>query len=100
MKVGRGHVCNIKPSLLGADQTLVDISPCRYRVPFIARRGSIRLFGDYIPFSSSLCAPSNGTDTFACSQAALGRVSALLQAQKEPKPTPPKKLRGKKATAA
>jgi len=31
--------------------------------------------------------------------AALARVSALLAAQREPKPTPPKKLRGKKAAA-
>ncbi|KAK0234071.1 ribosomal L28e/Mak16 [Armillaria fumosa] len=29
--------------------------------------------------------------------AALARVSALIAAQKEPKPSPPKKLRGKKA---
>ncbi|EAU92418.1 hypothetical protein CC1G_00637 [Coprinopsis cinerea okayama7 len=32
--------------------------------------------------------------------AALARVSALLAAQKEPKPSPPKKVRGKKAKAA
>jgi len=32
--------------------------------------------------------------------AVLARVSALLTAQKEPKPSPPKKLRGKKAAAA
>lgn len=32
--------------------------------------------------------------------AALARVSALIAAQKEPKPTPPKKLRGPKAKAA
>jgi len=32
--------------------------------------------------------------------AALARVSALLSAQKEPKPTPPKKVRGKKAKAS
>ncbi|KIJ66617.1 hypothetical protein HYDPIDRAFT_174650 [Hydnomerulius pinastri MD-312] len=31
--------------------------------------------------------------------AALGRTSALIVAQKEKKPTPPKKVRGKKATA-
>ncbi|TFK24285.1 ribosomal protein L28e [Coprinopsis marcescibilis] len=31
--------------------------------------------------------------------AALARVSALIAAQKEPKPSPPKKLRGKKALA-
>jgi len=33
-------------------------------------------------------------------QAALARVSALVAAQHEPKPTPPKKLRGKKAITA
>ena len=32
-------------------------------------------------------------------QATLARVSAILATQKEPKPTPPKKLRGKKAAA-
>ncbi|EIN14297.1 ribosomal protein L28e [Punctularia strigosozonata HHB-11173 SS5] len=32
--------------------------------------------------------------------AAVARVSALLSAQKEPKPTPPKKVRGKKKNAA
>jgi len=32
--------------------------------------------------------------------AALARVSALVAAQHEPKPTPPKKLRGKKAITA
>ncbi|KAG7451928.1 ribosomal protein L28e [Guyanagaster necrorhizus] len=31
--------------------------------------------------------------------AALARVSALIAARKEPKPSPPKKLRGKKARA-
>ncbi|KAF8633549.1 hypothetical protein AX15_001350 [Amanita polypyramis BW_CC] len=33
-------------------------------------------------------------------RAALARVSALIQAQKEPKPAQPKKLRGKKKAAA
>jgi large subunit ribosomal protein L28e len=33
-------------------------------------------------------------------QAAFARVSALIQAQKEPKPRPPKKVRGKKKAAA
>ncbi|KIL71323.1 hypothetical protein M378DRAFT_182822 [Amanita muscaria Koide BX008] len=33
-------------------------------------------------------------------RAVLARVSALVAAQKEPKPTPPKKLRGKKKAAA
>ncbi|KAG6825193.1 hypothetical protein H0H93_001056, partial [Arthromyces matolae] len=31
--------------------------------------------------------------------AALARVSALVRAQKEPKPSPPKKIRGAKAKA-
>jgi len=32
--------------------------------------------------------------------AALARISALISAQKEPKPSPPKKVRGKKAKKA
>ncbi|KAI0721193.1 ribosomal L28e/Mak16 [Fomitopsis betulina] len=32
-------------------------------------------------------------------QATVARVSAILASQKEPKPSPPKKLRGKKAAA-
>lgn len=37
------------------------------------------------------------TDLNLTLQAALARVSALIAAQKEPKPLPPKKLRGRKA---
>jgi len=33
-------------------------------------------------------------------QATLARVSALVAAQRDPKPSPPKKLRGKKAKVA
>lgn len=36
-------------------------------------------------------------DPLISRQAALGRTSALLAAQKEPKPTPERKVRGKKA---
>ena len=38
MKAGRGHVCNNEPPLSKADQTLVRVSPCRYRVMFDAPR--------------------------------------------------------------
>jgi len=38
--------------------------------------------------------------TIAFGQATLARVSALISAQSEPKPTFPKKLRGKKAKLA
>jgi hypothetical protein len=43
---------------------------------------------------------TDDTDTHILWQAALGRTSALLAAQKEPKPTPEKKVRGKGAHAA
>lgn len=39
MKVGRGHVCNIDPTVQGTDQIPVLISPCRYRKPSSARCG-------------------------------------------------------------
>ncbi|KAF5385128.1 hypothetical protein D9615_000979 [Tricholomella constricta] len=63
---------------VGVDQTPAGTAPCRYRAPFVVLRGWIRLFGANI-------------------SAAVARVSALLAAQKEPKPSPAKKIRGHKA---
>lgn len=47
MKAGRGHVCKINP-IHWRRSTPMDTSPCRYRAPFVAHRGRIRLFGAYI----------------------------------------------------
>lgn len=43
MKAGRGHVCKI--TVYWSRSNSSRYSPCRYRTPFIARRGRIRLFG-------------------------------------------------------
>lgn len=53
MKAGRGHVCNINPHPFGADQTLLDTSPCRYRDPFGAPRGGSDSLA--MTFNISLC---------------------------------------------
>jgi hypothetical protein len=49
------------------------------------------------PFFSFVFVRSTVSDTVLTrGQLAIARTSALLQAQKEPKPTPEKKTRGKK----
>ena len=114
MKVGRGHVCNINPILPGADQSLVG-TPHHVAIgprTISHRGGSDTLVMTIItPSYSTLCimfssfmfssnfSPSLRTLTHLLRQAALGRTSALLAAQKEPKPTPERKARGKKALA-
>ncbi|KAF5352564.1 hypothetical protein D9756_006179 [Leucocoprinus leucothites] len=86
-------------------------APCRYRTSFDApREGTDSLAHTHFlpgmklsthpthfyPLSVSV---NTNADT-SLRQAALARVSALLAAHREPKPTPPRKARGKKAKAA
>lgn len=54
-------------------------------------------FDDYISLSLIILCYNLLTEYHG--QAALGRTSALIAAQKEKKARPPKKARGKKATA-
>jgi hypothetical protein len=90
MKVERGHVCNIN---------LVHFWTVSKSNPFLCptlRRGNA------MGTTFSLCPePFCGMPllTEHHGQAALGRTSALIAAQKEKKSHPPKKARGKKASA-
>ena len=95
---------------LETDQISTGYAPCRYRVPFDARRGlpdtlALTSHPSHPSLTLVVLPPSSfpmplllvlSTDTFS-SQAAIARVSALIEAKKEKKATPPKKVRGKKA---
>lgn len=95
MKVGRGHVCNKNPNFIRADQTLVDHLAMSLSGAVRCTTRSNRHFGNHILFYFIFILPTY-SNTEHSLQAVLARVSALLAAQKEPKPTPERKIRGNK----